>query len=660
MKMANNVRDEARTLAIPPEVNAVMNLFNQKRYAECETLARTLTARFPDQGFAWKVLGAVIKLQGRMTEALLPMQNAASLWPSDPEGHKNLGNLLYDLGRFTEAEASFRQAIFIQPDLAEAHNNLGNALREQDRLTEAEASCRQALAIKPNFAQAYRSLILALQDQGRAAEARTILQRALEIVPDDARLRLLQVMATLPIVPQSNAESIASPDEFDRALENIADWLAVAPAHQAQFSEAVGLEQPFYLAYRNGNHLGRLSRYGDIVAGSMAPVTIMSAPPQRKLRLAVVSQYFRSHSVWQVIVQGLLENLDRSRFEVVLYHTGHEEDGGTAHAMSLADIWRDHRTVGGLQGWLETIAADVPDVILYPEIAMDPMSLRLAVRRLAPLQVASWGHPITTGLPTIDLYFSGELLEPRDAETHYRERLVRLPGTGCCTASLVLAPEAIPELAATLTLRNEPLFLIAQRPMKFDPVDDALYADIATALGGGTFILSSDPKYPWATEQVVARLSRAFSERGLDPGRHLLVVPWLSRAQFCALLDQCDVYLDCPSFSGYTTARQAVNRGIPVVTLEGEYMRRRLAAGLLRKIGLTDTIASSAEEYVAIAVRLAAESRNPSRRDTRRHALKAAAPQADHDVGVVRAFEQHLISALAERRRQYRQYSLST
>jgi protein O-GlcNAc transferase len=230
---------------------------------------------------------------------------------------------------------------------------------------------------------------------------------------------------------------------------------------------------------------------------------------------------------------------------------------------------------------------------------------------------------------------------------------VRLPGTGCCTTPLELVPEAIPEIEAELARRPGVRFVIAQTPFKFDPADDALFADIAAAVGSSTFILLNDPQFAWATKQLIARLNQVFRERHLDPEKHLLVVPWLSREKFYALLDLCDIYLDCPSFSGYTTAWQAVHRGLPVVTLEGRFMRQRLAAGLLRKIGLTDTIAASKAEYVAIAARLAAECRDPVRRAAHRAKLKAAAPQADHDVSVVRAFEQSVIDALAERGRHF-------
>ena len=423
------------------------------------------------------------------------------------------------------------------------------------------------------------------------------------------------------------------------------------PGRRTGFAKALGSQQPYYLAYRAGNHVNRLSCYGTLVAGALEQKPISSGPQRDRLRLVIVAECFRRHSVWDVIIKGLLVNIDRAKFEIVLYHVGHVEDDETILARSLADVWRDARTLSNIERCVCALDEDAPDLIFYPEIGMDPVSLGLAARRLAPLQAASWGHPITTGLPTIDLYFSGENIDSAEASSHYRESLVRLPGTGCCTTPIGLVPDHLPELEAELSLRQGATFLIAQRAMKFDPADDALYARIAAAAGRSTFILLRDPRYPWATERITDRLARSFRERGLDPVRHLLVIPWLSREKFYGLLDLCDVYLDCPSFSGYTTAWQAVHRGLPVVTLEGEFLRQRLAAGLLRKVGATDTIAASAEEYIAIAVRLAEECQTPVLRRARRELLKNAAPLADHDASVVRAFEKSVIDALAVRGR---------
>ena len=122
-------------------------------------------------------------------------------------------------------------------------------------------------------------------------------------------------------------------------------------------------------------------------------------------------------------------------------------------------------------------------------------------------------------------------------------------------------------------------------------------------------------------------------------------MPWLPRAQFLGFLDAMDVFLDCPAFSGYTTAWQALNRGLPVVTLEGQYLRQRLAAGLLRQIGCAEGFVDSRQAYVATAVRFAQQSRSRKETRRRRKSLLAAAIMADGNITAVRALERALIEA---------------
>lgn len=666
--------------------NLGIALLRLGRISEAESSFRSALAIKPDYSEAHSNLGICFARQERHFEAEACLRRAIEINPESAEVYFNLGITLFEFGRLAEAEANFRKVLEIKPGYAEAHNNLGNSLHEQKRFAEAEACFRRALEIKPEYAGAYSNLGVNLKEQGRLAESvasyrraleikpnspealgnlalgyflggdsaagMAALEKAIELSPDNAKFRLARVIETLPILPNCVADSAASLLEFDRQLGALAEWLGDSSDRHAGFAKALGSQQPYYLAYRAGNHVNRLSCYGALVAETLEQKPVPFAPQRDRFRLVIVSECFRRHSVWDIIVKGLLVNIDRTKFEIVLYHVGHVEDDETALARSLADVWRDARTLSNIDRCVCALAEDAPDLIFYPEIGMDPVSLGLAARRLAPLQAASWGHPITTGLPTIDLYFSGENIDTAEASSHYRETLVRLPGTGCCTTPIGLVPERLPELEAELSLRQSVTFLIAQRAMKFDPADDALYARIAAAAGKSTFILLTDPRYPWATDRIIDRLAHSFREYGLDPVQHLLVIPWLSREKFYGLLDVCDVYLDCPSFSGYTTAWQAVHCGLPVVTLEGEFLRQRLAAGLLRKVGVTDTIAASAEEYTATAVRLAEECQTPALRRARRELLKNAAPLADHDASVVRAFEKSVINALTVRGRR--------
>ncbi len=149
------------------EINTLCAMYAQGQYAEAETLAQAMTARFPQFGFGWTALGAVLKQMGRGVDALAAMRKAEALTPNDAEVHYNLGLTLHDLGRLDEATASYRSALQIKPDYAEAHYKLGNTLYALGRPDEAEASYRNALLIKPDYAEAHYNMASAVNPIAR-------------------------------------------------------------------------------------------------------------------------------------------------------------------------------------------------------------------------------------------------------------------------------------------------------------------------------------------------------------------------------------------------------------------------------------------------------------------------------------------------------------
>ena len=57
---------------------------------------------------------------------------------------------------------------------------------------------------------------------------------------------------------------------------------------------------------------------------------------------------------------------------------------------------------------------------------MDIRTYFLAFSRLARVQCVTWGHPDTTGIPNMDYFISSNLIEPKEADEHYSEKLQRL------------------------------------------------------------------------------------------------------------------------------------------------------------------------------------------------------------------------------------------
>ena len=98
--------------------------------------------------------------------------------------------------------------------------------------------------------------------------------------------------------------------------------------------------------------------------------------------------------------------------------------------------------------------------------------------------------------------------------------------------------------------------------------------------------------------------------------------------------------LDTIGFSGYNTAIQAIECGLPVVTREGRFLRGRLASGILRIMEIPELIAQTDDEYVELAVALASDRLF---QDRMRAASIARRGILFDDIEPVRALEEFLL-----------------
>jgi predicted O-linked N-acetylglucosamine transferase (SPINDLY family) len=245
------------------------------------------------------------------------------------------------------------------------------------------------------------------------------------------------------------------------------------------------------------------------------------------------------------------------------------------------------------------------DVLLYPEIGMDGTSLKLASLRLAPVQAASWGHPETTGLPTVDYYLSAEDFEPPGAQAWYREKLITLPGLGCIYEPHNTAFDASPVDNLALN-RSGVLLLCPGTPYKYLPRHDAIFIEIARRMPECRFVFCHDTQ-PSVSRMVENRLRAAFAGAGMRFDDHVSFVPRQSRAGFFGLMQIADFCLDTIGFSGFNTTMQAVECGLPVVGYEGRFMRGRFASGILRHMRLSELVATTDEQYVELVAKLASD-----------------------------------------------------
>jgi predicted O-linked N-acetylglucosamine transferase (SPINDLY family) len=238
------------------------------------------------------------------------------------------------------------------------------------------------------------------------------------------------------------------------------------------------------------------------------------------------------------------------------------------------------------------------DVLIYADIGMDALSYCLAHSRLAPVQCATWGHPVTTGIPTVDYYLSSDVAEPPDAASHYTEQLIRLDGVQT-SYRFPAVPDRVRDRAALGLPAEGTLYICPQSLFKLHPSMDEPLAAILRGDPKGRLVIFHGVD-DFAVDALSARWRRAFGE-AMD---RVSILPRMPFEGFMEVLCSADVLLDSFPFGGGNTSFQGFAAGVPIVTLPGDYLRGRGALAHYRLMGIEGCVASSADEYAAIALHL--------------------------------------------------------
>jgi predicted O-linked N-acetylglucosamine transferase (SPINDLY family) len=431
--------------------------------------------------------------------------------------------------------------------------------------------------------------------------------------PTNAAARWILAISTLKPIYQTDVEVATARTHLSREMNELDAWFKSANSSLAY--QAVGAAQPFFIAYHELNNRGLLTLYGQLCSSWM---TTLTATPHAdrlpiartsKIRIGIASAHIRNHSVWIAIAKGWSSRINKDRFEIFLFSLSPQSDRETTAAKRTANFFDGE--IKSVEGWIDAIQKSNLDILIYPGIGMDALGYQLAALRLAPIQAASWGHPETSGLPTIDYYFSGDAFEPSQAHLNYSEKLVRLPNFGAYVEPLEPRRSKDLDLRELGLPKGVPLLLCAGTPFKYMPAHDWVWIELAKGLQN-----TSDGRLVFFTSDrsavhlaLIARLRTAFASAGVDFDARVSAIPVLDRMRFFSLMQVSTLLLDTLGFSGFNTALQALECGLPVLAYEGRFMRGRLASGIMRRMGMPELVATTHQEFIQKAVELAADDR---------------------------------------------------
>ncbi len=411
---------------------------------------------------------------------------------------------------------------------------------------------------------------------------------------------------TYPVVMKSASQIERFRIQMEQALERFLKRLEHQPVRLPRsvfFMFSVLHTNTAYVAYHHGCVLSLRRLMASLARRTLIPPEVFVAPPPRKrfhLGILVAS---KSISLGYVYAGALAAQLDPEDFEVTLFCTSPDV------ALLFKSDRRYHFTSQQKHVHWKLITQDPYaaarqirqsrlDAMFFTEPAWDFQQYALALFRVAPAQFTSWMNPGTTGLQSMDYFYSSALMEHADGQKNYTETLVAGPEFPSYVPSFTF-PEPVGRDHFGLQ-EDWHVYGCLQNMLKLHPDFDDYIADILRADPLGHLVLVSAKN-----QKIAEEITRRFQHAMPDLMPRIWVFPELSNQDFLHLLQTTDVILDPLHYGGGTTTYQALAWGAALVTQPTSQMVGQITAGLCRAMAYEEAIVPDKKAYVKRALFLA-------------------------------------------------------
>ena len=584
------------------------------------------TRQAPRYADAWAARGRLDYAEGRYAEAVDAFRQVLTIRPESIEILNDLGLALGYLGHAKEAIDTLRQAVTAKPNDADSHFNLGVAFQKLGQANEAIAEYIRVIMLQPDNADAYFNLGVVLQEFGQGERAAGYYRRVLEMQPENAST--YQALGEVLLADGKIGLWLENFRQFERHCEpgmqlalyalEACQYLGETKKGERYLSGLLkgeypprdlkdlldGLSQLVYLLLFfdvDGRQMLHLYQRYNLALNQAFPER-MVLPERRspgKIRLGYLSGDLRNHVMGKMMYQAISRH-DASRFEVYCYSLSHEQDEWTGKFVAVSHKFVKLKALDDVAA-AKLIAQDELDILVDLSTHTKGASPGLLAMKPARVQITHIASAGAVGCDAIDYKLTDHFADVPDNQNYQIETL--LPIQGCVypyrhippardhgyARSKLGVPENAVILAAFVTLLK-----LSSRCM-------AVWRAVLERLP--TAYLAFSPLSAEAQPYYLKRVREA----GIDATRIVFIPAAADESVNQARYSVVDISLDPFPYGGANGTLEALDMGVPVVTLCGKRHGERSSFSILKNLSVLDTIAQSGQEYVDLVSRLATD-----------------------------------------------------
>ncbi|MBI1954332.1 MAG: tetratricopeptide repeat protein [Proteobacteria bacterium] len=549
----------------------------------------------PAHFLAWRNLGESFRRLGDRQKAHDCFLKTIELCPDFFMAYEDMGHLLWEIG---DKETS----ILYLEEALKAQTYEGNALEKLAEIYTETQSFEKAKEKRQQLFECFEkklSHVLTSKDVTRFLIVAKIFDEAAEF--DKARFILEKLVEHAPSLETEFSYFIRYPPLLKSIQEEThTQILSKLKELQSKYQPCKGFPTHwtnvgFYSAYMKPSPK-LLQETVATFFKTLYPDLLYTSnhidgwkPPVGKIRLGICSAFLNvpNHSVARTTLD-LIKGFSKDLFDITIFIV--KQVGELVPALqdfSVISLPLDYDQARRL------ISDKQLDILFYPDLGMEPFTYFLAFSRLAPIQCVGPGHPITTGLSTIDYFLSNEELDTIDSQENYSERLIRLKGPITKYPEL-LTQDSYKDLGVA---KDTPIYFCPQMLFKIHPQMDKIFSEILKRDPKAVLLLI-ESKQGWK-RPMLDRLKTGY---GFD---RVIMLPFQPFDTFKTLLKQSHVVLDTFPFGSGNTAYHTLSVGTPFITKPEKDCRSRGTYSLYRLMGIEECIAKTEAEYIDLAVHYA-------------------------------------------------------